>query len=139
MTDSSEGKSPKLLDRLRQAIRTRHYSPSTEKAYVSWVKRFIFFHTKRHPKEMGEQEVTAFLNHLATKANVSASTQNQALSAILFLYKYVLKDELDWLEHFDDHLTLLHLADLGVAEADDVPEITVRLARLSADLGRDQT
>ncbi len=68
MTDSSEGESPKLLDRLRLAIRTRHYSPSTEKAYVSWVKRFIFFHRKRHPKEMGEQEVTAFLNHLATKA-----------------------------------------------------------------------
>ncbi len=55
MTGGSEGKSPKLLDRLRQAIRTRHYSPSTEKAYVSWVKRFIFFHGKRHPKEMGEK------------------------------------------------------------------------------------
>ena len=109
MTDSSEGKSPKLLDRLRQAIRTRHYSPSTEKTYVSWVKRFIFFHTKRHPKEMGEQEVTAFLNHLATKANVSASTQNQALSAILFLYKYVLKDELDWLEGLVRAKRSLHL------------------------------
>ncbi len=109
MTDSSEGKTPKLLDRLRQAIRTRHYSPSTEKAYVSWVRRFIFFHAKRHPKEMGEQEVTAFLNHLATKANVSASTQNQALSAILFLYKYVLKDELDWLEGVVRAKRSLHL------------------------------
>ena len=79
MTGGFEGKEPKLLDRLRTTIRARHYSRSTEKAYVSWVKRFIFFHGKRHPKEMGEQKVTAFLNHLATKANVSASTQNQEL------------------------------------------------------------
>ena len=62
MNGGSEGTSPKLLDRPRQIVRTRHCSPSTEKAYVSWVKRFIFFHAKRHPKEMGEQEMTAFLN-----------------------------------------------------------------------------
>lgn len=98
MTGGFEGKEPKLLDRLRTTIRARHYSRSTEKAYVSWVRRFIFFHGKRHPREMGEEEVTAFLNHLATKANVSASTQNQALSALLFLYRYVLKVELEWLD-----------------------------------------
>jgi len=98
MTGGFEGKDPKLLDRVRDAIRTCHYSRSTEKAYVSWVKRFIFFHGKRHPKEMSNEEVTAFLNHLATKANVSASTQNQALSAILFLYRHVLEVELEWLD-----------------------------------------
>jgi site-specific recombinase XerD len=81
--------SPKLLDRLRQAIRTRHYSPRTEQAYVGWIRRFIAFHGKRHPRELGEPEVTAFLSRLATDG-VSASTQNQALSAVLFLYEVVI-------------------------------------------------
>lgn len=109
MTGSSEGKEPKLLDRLRETVRALHYSRSTEKAYISWVKRFIFFHGKRHPKKMGEKEVTAFLNHLATKANVSASTQNQALSAILFLYKYELKVGLEWLDGLVRAKRPLHL------------------------------
>ena len=74
---------PKLLDRVRQAIRLRHYSQRTEQAYVSWIRRFIVFHEKRHPRDLGEQEVTAFLSSLATRG-VSASTQNQALSAICF-------------------------------------------------------
>jgi hypothetical protein len=80
---------PKLLDQVRQAIRTRHYSYMTEKAYVSWIKRFIFFHDKRHPADMGEPEIAGFLSSLATDSKVSASTQNQALHAILFLYQEV--------------------------------------------------
>jgi integron integrase len=84
---------PKLLDQVRQAIRARHYSRRTEDAYVMWVKRFILFHRKRHPAEMGEAEINAFLTHLALKENVSSSTQNQALSALLFLYRHVLSRE----------------------------------------------
>jgi len=77
---------PKLLDQVRDAIRTRHYSYRTEEAYVGWIKRFIFFHHKRHPAEMGPVEITQFLTALAVDRHVSASTQNQALAAILFLY-----------------------------------------------------
>jgi integron integrase len=81
---------PKLLDQVRQAIRTRHYSEKTEKAYVHWIKRFIFFHNKRHPVEMAELEIGQFLSSLATDGHVSASTQNQAFNALLFLYHEVL-------------------------------------------------
>jgi Phage integrase, N-terminal SAM-like domain len=81
---------PKLLDQVRQAIRTRHYSYRTEKAYVHWIKRFVFFHNKRHPIELGEPEIAQFLSSLASDSHVSASTQNQALNALLFLYKEVL-------------------------------------------------
>lgn len=88
---------PRLLDSVRDAIRTRHYSPRTEESYVHWIKRYIFFHNKKHPSEMGETEITAFLSQLAVDKNVAASTQNQALSAILFLYKHVLTIELEWL------------------------------------------
>lgn len=77
---------PKLLDQVRRAIRTRHYSPRTEESYVHWIKRFIFFHNKRHPTEMGEAEIGRFLSSLATEKKVSASTQNQAFNALLFLY-----------------------------------------------------
>ncbi len=91
---------PKLLDRVRHAIRTRHYSRRTEDAYVHWIKRFIFFfHAKRHPAEMGEAEVTQFLSSLAVDSSVAASTQNQALSALLFLYKEVLGQPLPWLDN----------------------------------------
>jgi integrase-like protein len=79
---------PKLLDRLREALRSRHYSRRTEEAYHHWVKRFIFFHNVRHPAEMAEPEINALLTHLAVKEKVSASTQNQALSALLFLYRH---------------------------------------------------
>ncbi len=82
---------PKLLDQIRQRIRTKHYSIRAEEAYVRWVKRFVLFHNKRHPVEMGEQEINAFLSHLAVKGKVAAATQNQALCAIVFLYKQVLK------------------------------------------------
>jgi integron integrase len=84
----------KLLDRVREAIRARHYSLRTEEAYVGWVRRFILFHHKRHPAEMGEPEINQFLTHLAVAENVAASTQNQALSAILFLYEKVLERDL---------------------------------------------
>ena len=85
---------PRLLDQLRHALRCRHYSRKTEDAYRSWVKRFVFFHNLRHPAEMGEKEINAFLSHLAIQRRVSASTQNQALSALLFLYRHVLKREI---------------------------------------------
>jgi site-specific recombinase XerD len=84
---------PRLLDRVRIALRTRHYSLRTEEAYVAWIKRFIFFHGKRHPQEMGETEINAFLSDLAVNGHVSASTQNQALAALLFLYRRVLDRE----------------------------------------------
>jgi hypothetical protein len=81
---SSPQKSPKLLDRVRETLRTNRYSPRTEKVYVEWIKRFIRFHGVRHPQEMGAEEVKAFLSHLATQMNVAASTQNQAFSALFF-------------------------------------------------------
>lgn len=84
----------RLLDQVRDAVRRRHYSYLTEKAYRHWIRRFILFHGKRHPREMGEPEVAAFLTHLAVDRRVSASTQNQALNAILFLYKQVLEREI---------------------------------------------
>jgi len=87
-----------LLDQVRHAIRARHYSRRTEKAYVGWVRRFVLFHGKRHPAELGGPEVTAFLSHLAVERRVSASTQNQALSALLFLYREVLRQDLPWLD-----------------------------------------
>ena len=76
---------PRLLDQVRDALRVRHYSLRTEDSYLQWIKRFILFHNKRHPLEMGEQEITAFLTHLAVNKHVAPSTQNQALAAILFL------------------------------------------------------
>jgi hypothetical protein len=85
---------PRLLDRVRMEIRTRHYSRRTEKSYVGWIRRFILFHGKRHPLDMGEQEIGAFLSSLAVDAHVSASTQNQAFSALLFLYREVLRRDL---------------------------------------------
>lgn len=89
-----ENRPKKLLDQVRDAIRLKHYSRRTEESYVHWIKRFILFHNKRHPLEMSEPEIGAFLTHLATKENVAASTQNQAFSAILFLYRHVLQKEL---------------------------------------------
>lgn len=86
----------KLLDRVREAIRLKHYSIRTEQAYVDWIRRFILFHDKRHPEKMGADEIEAFLTHLAVEKNVAASTQNQALSALLFLYRNVLKQDIDF-------------------------------------------
>ena len=88
------GKKPKLLDQVRNRIRCKHYSIRTEQAYVDWIKRFIFFHEKRHPSEMGEKEISEFLTYLAVKRNVAASTQNQALCALVFLYREVIQKKL---------------------------------------------
>ena len=89
---------PRLLQQVRDAIARRHFSYRTEQAYVHWIKRFIYFSGKRHPAEMGAPEVTSFLNHLARDRDVAAATQNQALSALLFLYKEVLSTPLPWLD-----------------------------------------
>jgi len=94
-------KPARLLDRVRDVVRRLHYSRRTEETYIHWIKRFIYFSGKRHPAEMGEAEVTAFLNHLARDRNVAAATQNQALSALLFLYRHVLATPLDWLDQLD--------------------------------------
>ena len=90
---------PRLLDRLRAALRLRHYSLRTEQAYVGWARRYIHFHGIRHPDEMGSSEVVEFLSDLAVRGNVAASTQNQALAALLFLYREVLGRELEGLDH----------------------------------------
>jgi integron integrase len=92
---------PNLLEQVRNLIRVKHYSIRTEETYINWIKRFVLFHNKRHPVEMGELEVSQFLTHLAVKGKVSASTQNQALSAILFLYRNVLKKEIGWMDDIE--------------------------------------
>ena len=94
---ASSDRPPKLLDQLRERIRLKHYSRRTEQAYVQWVRRYIYFHGKRHPAEMGKAEVESFLTTLAVERNVTASTQSQALSALLFLYREVLHLDLPWL------------------------------------------
>ncbi len=106
---------PKLLDQIRHAIRTRHYSPKTEETYVHWVRRFIFFHNKRHPVEMAEPEIGRFLSSLATESRVSGSTQNQALNALLFLYHHVLGKEIGYVN--------------GVVRAKKAPRLPVVLTR----------
>jgi len=93
-----DGARPKLLDQVRHVIRMRHYSRRTEATYADWIRRFIIFHRKKHPSTMGAPEITAFLSWLATTRRVSASTQNQALSALLFLYRHVLRIEIDKIE-----------------------------------------
>jgi len=90
MNSPSAPQKPKLLDRVREVVRSRHFSRNTEDAYVAWIKRFIFFHGKRHPMELGEPAVTRFLTSLAVDSRGSAATQNQALSALLFLYREIL-------------------------------------------------
>jgi integron integrase len=90
-----EQRPKKLMEQVQDAIRLKHYSYKTEKSYVGWIRRYIFFHNKRHPRDMGSAEIEAFLTHLAVEEKVAASTQNQALNAILFLYKEVLKQDLD--------------------------------------------
>ncbi len=124
-------KSPKLLDPVRDRLRVKHYSIRTERAYVDWIKRFIVFHGKRHPRELGASEVEAFLSHLAVAREVSASTQNQAKSALLFLYREVLGiEELPWLDNVTQAKTPRRLpVVLTVAEVQRV------LARLEGTVG----
>jgi site-specific recombinase XerD len=93
LTTGPAPKPPRLLDQVRAACRVRHYSLRTEDAYAAWVKRFVLFHGKRHPRELGAADINAYLTHLAVEGNVAASTQNQAFSALLFLYKCVLHVE----------------------------------------------
>ena len=97
MSDPSSSE-PKLLDRVREIIRIKHYSIRTEQAYLQWIRRYIRFHGKRHPRELGADALTAFLSDLAIRGQVSASTQNQALNAILFMYREVLKIQLPWID-----------------------------------------
>jgi site-specific recombinase XerD len=97
-TSASRNK-PKLLDQVRDVVRRKHFSIRTKQVYVDWIRRFILFHNKRHPAEMAEQELTEFLTHLARDVHIAASTQNQALSALLFLYKQVPKQEIGWLSN----------------------------------------
>ena len=99
----------RLMDQIRGAIRLRHYSFRTEQSYVYWIKKFIFFNGTRHPQEMGENEIRRFLSHLATDKNVSASTQNQALFAILFLYRAVLRQPCEWIEGIERARRPIHI------------------------------
>jgi len=98
-TTAAVASSPKLLDRVRWHLRVKHYSIRTEQAYVDWIRRYILFHGKRHPNEMGERQITQFLTHLAVDKHVAASTQNQAFSALLFLYQQVLERKLDFIDN----------------------------------------
>lgn len=96
-----EGKNPpKLLDQVRQKIRFLHYSRKTEQSYIHWIRRFILFHNKRHPKDMNGEEIASFLNYLANNENVAASTQNQALAAIIFLYKHIINIDVSEIPEF---------------------------------------
>jgi len=98
LLNSSIPKKPKLLDLVRNDLRVKHYSRKTEESYVSWIKRFIIINNKKHPKDMGKEEIQKYLSYLAVERHVSASTQNQALSAILYLYKNILRKDFGWLE-----------------------------------------
>ncbi len=126
---------PRLLDVVREKLRVRHYSLRTEQQYINWVRRFLRFHHHRHPREMGAAEVTAFLTHLAVDGGVSASTQNQALSALLFLYRQVLDVSLPWLDevvrakqpkHLPVVLTRREVAEL-LAQADGLYALQLQL------------
>src|SRR5438067_4616251 len=128
-------KPKKLLERVRDVIRVKHYSLRTERTYCDWIERFIRFHRMRHPSEMGAAEVGEFLTHLARDGHVAASTQNQALSALLFLYKEVLKQEIGWLEDVERAKKPIRLP--VVLTRDDVHKIFAHLhgtARLMAGL-----
>lgn len=118
--------SPRLLEQLRDAVRRRHYSYRTEKAYLHWARRYVLFHRKRHPAEMGEPEVGMFLTHLAVERRVSASTQNQALNAILFLYKQVLNRDIGLIEGVTRAKRSQHLP--AVLSRDEVQAVLTRLS-----------
>lgn len=126
---------PRLLDQVRERIRVLHYSRATEKTYIHWILAFIRFHGRRHPLEMGAQEVEAYLSHLATDREVAAGTQNQAMHAILFLYKQVLGIELPWLDGITRAKpskrlpTVLTQAETRalLAEVDGLPGLVIKL------------
>jgi integron integrase len=137
-SDTTNTPPKKLLDQVRDKIRFKHYSLSTENTYITWIKQFILYHGKRHPSEMGAAEVEGFLTYLATQRHVASSTQNQALSAILFLYREVLAIDLPWLENFERSripkrlpvvLTVLEVQALlrGTASAPEPFDLIIRL------------
>ncbi len=101
MSSAAEHQPPRLLDQVRQSARLRHFSRKTEKSYIYYIRAFILFHQKRHPRDMGVNEIRAYLSHLAIDKNVAASTQNVALSALLFLYKHVLLIDLPYIDNIE--------------------------------------
>jgi integrase len=107
--NTTNSKPSKFLDEVRTVARLKHYSLKTEQAYVNWIRRFILFHGKRHPNEMGEQEIRQFLSDLAVRLHVSASTQTVALSALLFLYRDVLKQSLPYIDNIERAKPSRHL------------------------------
>ena len=127
---SGQTRHPGLLEKVRECLRVRHYSLRTEEAYLGWIKRFVWFHGKRHPRDMGAAEVEAFLTDLAVKRNVSAATQNQALAALLFLYKEVLGIQLPWLDEIVRAKRSKHLPTVLT-----VREVGAVLARLEGTVG----
>lgn len=129
-----EPEKPRLLDILRTRIRLKHYSLRTEQTYTEWAKRYILFHGKRHPAEMGKEEVEAFLSHLAVKHNVSASTQSQARAAVLFLYREVLDTELPWLDDVEQAKKPQRLP--VVLTVNEVQALLSRLTGTHALMGR---
>lgn len=129
--NTPSGAKPRLLDQVREKIRLKHYSLRTEEAYVDWIKRFILFQNKRHPKDMGAAEVEAFLTHLAVAGKVAASTQNQAKAALLFLYREVLEIQLPWLDTVEQakvpHRLPVVLTQAEVKRLQGTPLLTARL------------
>ena len=135
VTDSVDPSPPlRLLDRVREKIRLKHYSIRTEQAYTDWIRRFVLFHGKRHPRELGALEVEQFLSHLASVRNVAAPTQNQAKSALLFLYKEVLGSALPWLDDIESARTPSRLP--VVLTRAEVAQILGKLAGIHALVGR---
>jgi integron integrase len=132
--DISAPEEPRLLDRMRDKIRLKHYSIRTEYAYLDWARRFILFHSKRHPAGMGATEVEAFLTHLAVNRKVAASTQNQAKSALLFLYREVLGSELPWLDGIESAKQSQRLP--VVLTRDEVSELLTRMSGTPALVAR---
>ena len=126
---------PKLLDRVRIHLRSLHYSRRTEESYTNWIKRFIIFNNKTHPEKLGKDEIRKFLNHLAVERNVSASTQNQALQGILFLYKEILKQDIGWIDDIERPLKPKHIPVVfSKTEAHSIIQNMEGLPRLIAGL-----
>ena len=109
MQNEIQKRKPKLLEQVRISLRTLHYSRKTEECYISWIKKFIIFNNKRHPNELGKEEIQKFLNYLVIDRHVSSSTQNQALQGILYLYKNILKKEVGWIDEIRHIKRISHL------------------------------
>jgi integron integrase len=126
---------PKLMDKVHLELRTKHYSRKTEVAYTNWIKRFVIFHNKRHPKDMGAEEIKAFINNLASNHHVSSATQNQALQGILFLYKNILNKDVGWIEeikfaHRKKHLPVVLTKDEVKKIFENLNGITLMISKL---------